>query len=67
VPRLMVCAWPHVFLKLNKYIFIYFMCVCIFSFICVYYMCICCQWRLEKGIGSPGTGEIDGCELPYGC
>ena len=37
------------------------------GFICVYYMCICCQWRLEKGIGSPGTGEIDGCELPYGC
>ena len=21
----------------------------------------------EEGIESPGTGVIDGCELPYGC
>lgn len=24
-------------------------------------------WKLEEGSGSPGTGVMEGCELPHGC
>ena len=33
----------------------------------VYHMYAWCQWRPEEGIGSPGTGVLDGCEALYEC
>lgn len=33
----------------------------------MYLVCICCQWKSEEGVGSPGTGVVDDCELPCGC
>ena len=33
----------------------------------VHHMCAWCLRRPEEGVGSPGTGAMDGCELPCGC
>ena len=33
----------------------------------VHYVPVLCHWRPEEGIGSPGIGVTDGCELPCGC
>lgn len=32
----------------------------------VHYVHAWCLWRSEEGIGSPGTGIMDGCETLYG-
>jgi hypothetical protein len=46
--------------------------ICLFIFsvfpICIneHYVCLI-PLRSEEGIGSPGTGVIDGCESPCGC
>lgn len=40
----------------------YFACMCV----CTPYACLVLR-RSEKGPGAPGTGVIDGCELPRGC
>lgn len=33
----------------------------------IHYMCACCLQRSEDGVGFPGTGTVDGCELQCGC
>lgn len=30
----------------------------------VYHVNACCRRKSEEGFGSPGTGDIDGCEPP---
>lgn len=30
-------------------------------------VCARCLWRLEKGVGAPGTEVTDGCKLPCRC
>lgn len=44
-----------------------FMCASILS-ACMYvhHKCAWCSWSPEEGIGSPGTGIGNGCELPGG-
>lgn len=32
-----------------------------------YHICFWCLLRQWKGVRSPGTKVMDGCELPYGC
>jgi hypothetical protein len=32
-----------------------------------YHWSALCSWRPGKGVGSSGTGLMDGCELPCGC
>lgn len=32
----------------------------------MYWCFACCLWRLEEGVGSPGTGFTGGCELACG-
>jgi hypothetical protein len=31
------------------------------------HMCAWCPWDLKEGVGSPGTGVMDGGELLCGC
>jgi E3 ubiquitin-protein ligase NEDD4 len=33
----------------------------------VHHMHTWCLWRPEEGVGSPGIGVTDSCELPCGC
>lgn len=44
------------------YLFYYGCLVCMH----VYHIHAWCLRRSELGIGSPGTGVLDGCELPHG-
>jgi hypothetical protein len=56
------------FFTLNYYflfILFYFMCLSVLpACMYVYYVCAWCPQRSEESIGSPGTGIIDGWELP---
>lgn len=48
--------------------FIYFVCMSVSSaYVSVQHKCIWFLQRAEGGTGSPGTGDMDGCEPPYGC
>lgn len=31
----------------------------------VYLVPAWCPWGLEEGVGNPGAGVIDGCDLPW--
>lgn len=33
----------------------------------MYHMHAWCPWKAEEGVGFPGTGVTDGCELPSEC
>ena len=39
----------------------------LFACLSMYHVCAWCLWWPEEGIGSPGTGVTDSCELPCGC
>ena len=49
-------------------LFLYYFVLLIFThmsyFACMYICVLCCLKRLEETVRKPGTGVIDGCELP---
>ena len=57
----------HMFNFTLNILFIFILCIWVFSCMDISTMCMQCPQRQEEGIGSPGTGVGDGCRLPCDC
>ena len=64
-PRAVHCAL--VFFPPKIYLFLFYVYECFPACMSVYHIPAQCPGRPEEGIRSPGTGAVDGCELPCGC